>query len=324
MRDDLLEIRRAAYRAAELTGQLLAFSRKQVMRVEALDLGEVVKSLEKMLRRVIHESILFDAIYPAESATVMADRIQLEQVLMNLVVNARDAMPEGGRLRVLVETNVVTQRVSLRVLDTGVGMSEDVRSHIFEPFFTTKGEGKGTGLGLAVVYGIIQQLGGSIEVLSVPEQGTDFRIELPLVTQPARAEELGNDAASSGTETILLVEDNEPLADIATRVLRRFGYTVIPARNGVDARALMVSEPCPRIDLLVTDVVMPQLSGPELVKQLARAGMHPRVLYMSGYADPVNYAADLDAATDFLPKPWRPHDLAQAVRHALDRAAAAA
>jgi PAS domain S-box-containing protein len=330
---DVAEILSASERAAGLTRQLLAFTRQQVLQPRVLDLNEVIHGLEKMLRRLIGEDIELHTILAENLGSVTADPGQLEQVLVNLAVNARDAMSRGGRLTIQtcnVDPDATSTgaggeaapegRVRLRVSDTGCGMSRDVMTRIFEPFFTTKEVGKGTGLGLSTVLGIVKQSGGQIEVDSEPGRGTTFTIEFTrtpraVATAPARA---AIDDARGRGETLLLVEDEPGVRRILGESLRRAGYQVIEAANGREAldRFAKLDRP---IDLLVTDVVLPLLGGPELAAQLAETCPSLRTLFISGYADRslVSRGVALNNAL-FLQKPFTPDVLVQRVREALD------
>jgi CheY-like chemotaxis protein len=328
-------IQRTAGRAAELTKQLLAFSRKQVLEAVVLDLGAVTIDMKEMLARLIGEDIALVTTIAPSLGRVKADRGQIEQVVMNLAINARDAMPKGGHL--IVETDNVDlddeyvrrhmgarpgPHVMLAVSDSGVGIPREHQRHIFEPFFTTKEQGKGTGLGLATVYGIVKQSGGYIEVDSEPDRGTTFRIYLPRVDA---AESAGDRAArpaapAGGTETILLVEDEEGVRELARDILRASGYTVIEARNGPEALLLSERHQGP-LDLLLTDVVMPRMSGRELAERIGPLRPDLSVLYMSGYTDDaVIRHGVLGADTAFLQKPFTPAALVQRVRETLDLA----
>jgi PAS domain S-box-containing protein len=330
---DLEEILKAAERAAALTRQLLAFSRQQVLDPKVIDLNEIVTNLDKMLRRVIGEDIdLLTA--PGENlGHVEADPGQIEQVIMNLVVNARDAMPEGGKLTIETanarfDEDSVRTRVDMRpgryvmlaVSDTGHGMTPEMMSRIFEPFFTTKERGKGTGLGLSTVHGIVKQSGGNIEVYSEPGQGTTFKIYLPraegAAEQPPSHEE--SETRSAGTETILLVEDEDAIRRVISLSLQLHGYTVVEAADGSEAIALCELN-SPPIDLLITDVVMPLMSGPELAQRVTRARPNLRVLFISGYIDRALIHQGLrQPGTAFLQKPFTPDTLASKVREFLD------
>jgi PAS domain S-box-containing protein len=317
-RRDVDEIRRAADRAAALTRQLLAFSRKQMVRPEVLSLNDVVADLEKMLRRLIGEDIeLVTALAPG-LGLVRADAGQLQQVILNLVVNARDAMPAGGTLT--IETRNVDSHVALVVRDTGSGIDEEVRPYLFEPFFTTKEPGKGTGLGLATVYAIVEQAGGRIAVESNPGQGAAFEVTLPRFVGEPAAGELAEPEPHvlTGTETVLVVEDYEVVADLIRAVLAESGYTILEARDGGEALELAGGHPGP-IHLLLTDVVLPRLSGPELAERLLELRPGLRVLFMSGYLDEgAETARGVPTPSAFVSKPFTPRELAEKVRAVLD------
>ncbi|HEX2780134.1 MAG TPA: ATP-binding protein [Gemmatimonadaceae bacterium] len=321
--EDLKQVAGAADRASHLTRQLLAFGRKQVLQPRVLDLAEVVAGVEPMLRRLIGEHIELRTAHASPLARVHADPGQLEQVIVNLVVNARDAMPTGGTMTISTENGAGadTGKVRLLVRDTGTGMSAATQARIFEPFFTTKEPGKGTGLGLATVYGIVTQSGGRIDVDSVPGRGTQFAIVLP-ASDPSAARSKRDEPtgpAPRGSETILLVEDEETLRILTERALRDQGYVVLSAENG--AAALDRARTMPgAIDLLVTDVVMPAMSGPMLVTRLASLQPTIRVLYVSGYADDTIASYRLDPTSAFLAKPFTPVSLAWKVREVLDAA----
>ncbi|HEX2201676.1 MAG TPA: PAS domain S-box protein [Longimicrobium sp.] len=335
--EEVEEIRRAADRAAGLTRQLLAFSRRQVLQPRVFGLNAVVRDMEKMLGRLIGEDVALVTRLADDLAHVRADPGQLEQVVMNLAVNARDAMPSGGQLIVETRNAVLDEEmrrtfpyvvpgpyVMLAVSDTGHGMDRETRERVFEPFFTTKPAGRGTGLGLSTVYGIVKQSGGYIWVYSEPGRGTTVRIYLPSVAGGARPAGPAAAAAPArgGVETILLAEDEEPVRRLAREVLTRNGYTVLEAGDG--EQALRVSERHPgRIDLLVTDVVMPAMSGRDLSALLAAARPALRVLYMSGYTEEaVARHGVLDPGTGFIEKPFTADALASAVRRVLDEAVA--
>ena len=331
---DLQEILKASERAAGLTRQLLAFTRQQVFKPEVLDLNAVVNDMERMLSRLIGEQI--DLVTrPGDIGLVRGDRGQLEQVLLNLVVNARDAMPAGGRLTIETANETVTpdaaavyaffrpgEYVVLSVTDTGVGMDADTMTRVFEPFFTTKEQGQGTGLGLSTAYGIVKQSDGFIFVESAPGAGTAFRVLLPRTDSSQRVAEVVSEAAAtrqlSGAETVLVAEDEEAVRALVCRVLRKQGYTVLSATDGEDAlRVATESEHEP--DLLVSDIVMPKLGGPELARQLLARLPALRVILMSGYTDDaIVLHGDLDPEIAFLGKPFAPDELAQKVREVLD------
>jgi hypothetical protein len=317
------EIKKASERAAALTGQLLAFSRRQVLQPRVLDLNAVVSDMDMMLRRLIGEDVELVTMLEPELSPVRADPTQVEQVIVNLAVNARDAMPHGGS--VTIETANVTidddSHVELRLTDTGVGMTEEERHQLFDPFFTTK-EG-GTGLGLATVYGIVDQSGGTIEVESAPGLGSSFRILLPaaegaadLRAAPAAPEEA--DALEQGHETILFVEDETVVRHLVAEILESNGYSVLQAADGPSALELLRRHSDP-VELLVTDVVMPGMSGPEVAKAVIsmRPGTH--VLYISGYTDQaIGHHGVLEPGIAFLQKPFSADELARKVRAILD------
>lgn len=335
LKRSFVTINKAADSAAALTRQLLAFSRKQVMQPRVLDLNSVVTELEKMLGRVIGEDIELRARLQRGLGNVKADPGQMEQVIMNLVVNARDAMPSGGKLTIETANTYLDETyaqrhigalpgpyIMLAVSDTGRGMDEETRRHIFEPFFTTKGLGKGTGLGLATVYGIVKQSEGNIWVYSEPGKGTTFKVYLPRVDADAeeytRADALV--ALPRGTETILLVEDDETVRELAQEVLEICGYRVLKAGSGKAALAICKQQTEP-IHLLLTDVVMPEVSGPELAAQLLSLYPESPVLYMSGHTeDAIVHHGVLDEGTNLLQKPFSPAALAAKVRQVLDSA----
>ena len=332
--EDVVEIGRAVTRAAALTRQLLAFSRKQILHVKVLDLNAIVGEVTKMLDRLLGTNIELAVLQASSLGRVKADPGQIEQVILNLAVNARDAMPHGGRLT-LETRNVAVQEgdfqtrdgvaagnyVLLAVHDNGVGMDAATRSRIFEPFFTTKEAGKGTGLGLATVYGVVNQMGGAICVRSTPGKGSTFEIYLPqvdAVQTPSSAPEAKTtlDAAPQGRETILLAEDQDGIRDLVREFLQRKGYTVLFANDGEDALRIADEHRQP-IDLLLTDVIMPNLGGRELARRLRE--LHPRmhVLFMSGYAEPANAGAQ-DGGSPVLQKPFLLDALARKVRSVLD------
>jgi len=324
LRGDVEEIVKAAERAAALTRQLLAFSRKQVLQPRVVDLCAVVRGMERMLARLIGEDVALEVSCEPGLGRVKADPGQIEQVLLNLAVNARDAMPGGGTLRVELCNRGPSGEapegwVLLRVADSGTGIAADVLPHVFEPFFTTKEVGRGTGLGLSTVYGIVAQSGGRVEVRSEPGTGAAFEIALPRV-EPEAEEEPGAPAAPRGArgETVLYVEDEDGVRALGTRTLRRLGYTVLEARDG--GEALRMSERHPgAIDLLLTDVVMPRMGGKELADTLAARHAGLRVLYVSGYTgDVVARHGVMEEGRGFLEKPFSPALLAERVRESLD------
>ncbi len=335
---DLEEIIKAAMRAASLTRQLLAFSRRQVLEVKRLDLNSIVQDMEKMLRRLIGEDIELQTVLRPDLGTIRADPGQVEQVILNLVVNARDAMPKGGRL-ILETANVELDAsygaehagvqpgsyVMLATADTGVGMEKEIQSHIFEPFFTTKGPERGTGLGLATVYGIVKQSGGNIWVYSEPGRGTTFKIYFPLVVEGAMVARPSGKTSSPtyGSETVLIAEDEEAVRRLTERVLQHAGYQVLVAQQGTDALLIAQRHQGP-IHLLVSDVVMPQMGGGDLARQLAATRPDLRVLFLSGYADPsIVEQGLLDGGAAFLQKPFTTEALMRKVREALDAAKSA-
>ncbi|HEU4748483.1 MAG TPA: PAS domain S-box protein [Gemmatimonadaceae bacterium] len=333
-REDVQEIMAAADRAAGLTRQLLAFSRKQVMQPRVMSINTVVVNLESMLSRLIGEDIELQTSLDPGVATINADPGQLEQVLMNLVVNARDAMPGGGRLTISTSNSRLCaesaagalgaadgEYVVLAVSDTGIGMTRDVQQRLFDPFFTTKEQGRGTGLGLSTVYGIVKQSGGEICVYSEPGLGTAFKVYFPRFAG-AVEERPGLQAAEvpRGTETLLLVEDDANLRALAVRVLRDCGYEVLAAPGGREALAI-AADPRTLIQAVVTDVVMPEMSGRELVERLVAARPGMSFLMMSGYTDDdVVRRGVLQGDTAFLQKPFTPAQLARKVRQVLDGA----
>ncbi len=332
LRADIESIKKAGEKAADLTRQLLAFSRQQVLAPRVVDLNEIMVDSERMLRRLIGEDIEFETHYARSVSRVKLDPGQIDQVLLNLVINARDAMPNGGKLT--IETRDVTldepytdehfgvisgAHVMLAVSDTGIGMDKQTQARIFEPFFTTKDLGKGTGLGLSTVFGIVKQSSGHIWVYSEPGGGTTFKVYFPVTDavepEPVEPAVLGS---LDGTETILLVEDQEDVRRVAHAILRRQGYHVIEARNA--GEALLTCERHPRtIHLLLTDVVMPQLSGRELAERLVAMRPDMKVLYMSGYTENVIvHHGILDSGIAYLQKPIVPDMLARRVREVLD------
>ena len=327
------EMLKAGERAAMLIRQLLTFSTKQSMDPKILSLNTVVTSLESLLRRLIGESIKLVCTLDPTIGRLRADQAQLEQVLVNLVVNARDAMPKGGTLTIETAQVELTRSpvyhltpvlpgsyVRLAVSDTGCGMDRKTRSHIFEPFFTTKGEGKGSGLGLSTVYGIVTQCGGAIDVTSRVGHGTRFDLYFPIVeadilttapTQPSGQ-------LQRGTETILLVEDEPSVRTLVRDELRKLGYRVLEAKNGIEA-CLLATQQAGSFQLLLTDIVMPGMAGRELAQHLSVIIPDLRTLFMSGYMDDIGIMAGQEEGTSsFLQKPFTPEMLARAVRNLLD------
>ncbi len=317
--EDLEQVISAAERATVLTRQLLAFSRKQVLQPAVIDLAAVVEGVAPMLRRLIGEHISLRIVSESpEPQLILADSGQLEQVIINLVVNARDAMPRGGRI--VIRLARADERVTLAVDDTGTGIPDDVRERIFEPFFTTKEPGKGTGLGLSTVYGIVKQSGGTIAVVSTPGAGTTFTVTLPASHEPL-TDRSGADAPAilGGTETILIVEDEPSVRTLAQRALEARGYAVLAAGGHADA---LVYAARTRIDLLLTDVVMPEMAGPQLAERILDVQPDVEVIYMSGYTDDALSSFELGAAASFVRKPFTTAELARIVRSSLDARAA--
>jgi PAS domain S-box-containing protein len=330
-REDLVELLAASQRAAALTRQLLAFSRRQVVKPEMLEFNAVVANVEKMLRRVIGEDIDLRTVLAPGLGAVLADPNQIEMVLLNLTVNARDAMPEGGKLSIETSEVVVDQRMAdeqhdlapgtfvlLSVTDTGAGMDAATQKRIFEPFFTTKAVGKGTGLGLATVYGIVQQCGGHIAVESEVGRGTRFAVYFPRAADavshatPKRSVIRG----SQKSATVLLVEDEDAVRHVTARILREQGYTVLEARRAGEARTLAAKH-AGTIDVLLIDVVMPEISGPKLAEELSASAPGLRVLLMSGYSGGLMQEAATASGTAYLEKPFTPNALSKKLREVL-------
>ncbi len=334
LREDIVEIKKAADRAANLTRQLLAFSRRQIMEMKVIDLNSLLRELEKMLRRVMGEDIELVTVLDDHLGKIKMDPGQMEQVVLNLAINARDAMPSGGTFiletthvhldEAYVRTHISVEPghyVMLSVTDTGSGMSPQVKERLFEPFFTTKEKGKGTGLGLSTVYGIMKQSGGNIWVYSEPGHGTTFRIYMPRVDQEADNLSRREDTVSMlyGNETILLAEDEPSVRGLAARVLRNQGYKVLEAVDGGEALQI-ASRHKERIDLLLTDVVMPQMGGKELYDQLKPLRPHIKVLFTSGYTEnAIVHQGELAPGVAFLQKPFSPIFLTHKVREILDQ-----
>ena len=333
-RDDVEEIRKAAAGAAGLTGQLLAFSRRQVIEPRVLNLNTVVSTADKMLKRLIGEDVELVTVLAPDVGSIKADAGQLEQVIMNLAVNARDAMPQGGKLTIEtanVEMDEAYVRghaaaragscVLLAVSDTGVGMNEQTQARIFEPFFTTKEQGKGTGLGLATVYGIVKQADGFIWVYSELDHGTTFKIYLPRIDEPAQGApaRAAVGAPPRGAETVLVVEDGAAVRTVTRQILVRQGYAVLEAPDPETALRLAAGHQGP-IHLLVTDVVMPKMNGRALADRLTALYGDVKVLFVSGYTDDaiVRHGV-LEPGIMFLQKPFTPDALARKVREVLDR-----
>jgi two-component system cell cycle sensor histidine kinase/response regulator CckA len=334
-RENIDEILKASDRASELTQQLLAVSRRQVLNMQVLELNGLIRGLEKMVGRVIGEDIEMITMLTESIGKVKSDPGQIEQVILNLAVNARDAMPKGGKLtietaNVDLDENYTRSHIGvtpgayvmLSVSDTGVGMPPEVKEHLFEPFFTTKEKGKGTGLGLSTIYGIIKQSGGNIWVYSEPGQGTTIKIYLPRVEEEAEGLPLKNETKPlpKGDETVLLVEDESAVRGFAARVLREQGYTVFEATNGIEAVNIAREKKDEKIHLLLTDMVMPQMGGKELVRWIKT--LHPKikVLSISGYTEhAVSQHTVIRPGTPFLQKPFSPAALAKKVREVLDQ-----
>lgn len=326
------EILGAGRRAASLTRQLLAFSRQQVLEPKVVDLNGIIADTEKMLGRLIGENVELCTVLDSTLPTVKADQGQIEQVMLNLCVNARDAMPSGGKVTVKTENVLVDEVVArqysypfkpgpyvlVTVTDTGVGMDAATQAHIFEPFFTTKEKGKGTGLGLATVYGVVKQSDGYIEVHSELGVGTTFKIYLPRVDEPLDPEKDSPGATPSlhGDETVLLVEDEDSLRTLTYQVLKLLGYTVLKASSGAEA-CRVSAEHRGTIDLVLTDVIMPGMNGPALTQQLGTSRPEIKVLYMSGHTGQAVGHGVLPAGSNFLPKPFTRDNLAHKVREAL-------
>jgi len=333
VRPYLEEVKKAGDRAATLTRQLLAFGRKQILQPIPLDLNSIVSDINKMLRRLIGEDINLNAKLAADLKRVKADPGQIEQVLVNLVVNARDAMPKGGKLTIET-TNAELDReyasthvganpgdyVVLAVSDTGTGMTEQVRRQIFEPFFTTKEKGKGTGLGLSTVYGIVKQTGGNIWVYSEPNHGTTFKVYLPALASSSTSSEpkTAESPIPRGSETVLLVEDEEVVRGLARQILEDAGYYVLVAQQGEEAVRLC-NEHAKEIHLLLTDVVMPGAGGKVVADRLSALRPGIKVLFMSGYTDEaIVHHGVLDSNVEFIQKPFTPLALSKKVREVLD------
>jgi signal transduction histidine kinase/ActR/RegA family two-component response regulator len=329
------EIRKATLRAAGLTQQLLAFSRKQVLELETFCLNDVVEETAKMISRLIGDDVTLHLELQSSAQNIRADRGQIAQVLMNLAVNSRDAMPHGGRLEIETSNQALSEEharehpyvqpghyVRLRVRDTGVGMSRQVQAHLFEPFFTTKDSGKGTGLGLATVFGIVKQSGGFIWCESEPEKGATFVIHFPVSEAAVREQEerkIEPELLLTGTETILFAEDDEMVGNVTNEVLTRAGYTVIRAASGAEALELCRSRGA-SVDLVLSDVVMPDLRGPEMALRVRGLLPHVKIILMSGYPDFGDVSQILPGPDDiFLKKPVTVQLLLSTVRRALDK-----
>ena len=333
LQQEVEEIRKAGQRAASLTQQLLAFGRRQIFQVKVVDLNAIITGMGKMLRRLINESVSIDFFLDPALGLIRADVSQMEQVLLNLVINASDAMPRGGKLTIEtanaeLDESYARMHISVKpgsfvrlvVSDTGTGMGEETREHLFEPFFTTKEQGKGTGLGLSMVYGIVKQSGGNIWVYSEPGKGTAFKIYFPRVFEEAQKapEERIDEAPASGTETVLVVEDEEMIRQIISVALTEYGYTALLAKDGEEAQAICARNQGP-IHLLLSDVVLPGMSGRESAEKLCSLRPGMRVLYMSGYtANAIVHHGVLVPGLAFLQKPFAPAALLRKVREILD------
>jgi two-component system cell cycle sensor histidine kinase/response regulator CckA len=330
---DLEEIRKAGNRAVALTGQLLAFSRKQTLNITAVDVNDVIVHTRSMLQRLIGEDIQVEVALAPELGPILADRIQLEQVLMNLATNARDAMPRGGTLTIetiaveaaevaLTVLEPVTRGsyVRLRITDTGFGMDEPTRTRVFEPFFSTKALGQGTGLGLATVYGVVQQLGGYITVNSEPGRGTTFTLHFAVstldVSTAASSRPRGASAVAESGQVVLLVEDDGGVRQLVSRVLRRHGYTVIES-EGPEQTVALLADYTGRLDLILSDIVMPAMDGPQMISRLRETRPRVKVLYMSGYSgETIARRAGVETMT-VLQKPFTAAGLLGSVRDAM-------
>jgi signal transduction histidine kinase/CheY-like chemotaxis protein len=339
VRRDLEEIHASARRAADLTQQLLAFSRRQLISMAPVDLAQLLRGTAAMLRRLIGEHIEIITELAPDAGLVNIDAVQFEHVIINITVNARDAMPAGGTFTIRASRATLGadffrgeaearpgEYALLSFTDTGVGMTDEVKAHLFEPFFTTKERGRGTGLGLATSYGIVKQMGGFIKAEGTPGKGSTFRIYLPLVSEAAAASARETKSApvpaAKGTETVLLVEDELPVRQLASRILREKGYRVLEARDGEEGLAVAGENRGRRIDLLLTDVVMPRMSGKELARQIKASFPDIKVIFMSGYiGDAASQSGLLEEGTQFIPKPFPPQALQTKVREVLDQKA---
>lgn len=333
-RNYIEQIKNSGDSAATLTQQLLAFSRKQILQPKVVDLNKLADDVKKMLTRIIGEDIELLTTFESEIGMIRADPAQIEQVVMNLAVNARDAMPGGGKLtietkNVYLDVAYCERHASMRegwytmlaLSDTGQGMDEETKKHIFEPFFTTKAKGKGTGLGLATVYGIVKQSGGHIWMYSELNEGTTFKIYFPRIDKTDKELDPGGmkNNLVGGHETILLVEDEEVVRNMIATTLKIFGYTLLQAENGEKALQIYEQNSEKPIHLVITDIVMPRMSGHELVKQLSKKIPDIKLLYISGYTDnTIVHHGMLDKGLPFLQKPFTPNVIAEKVREVLD------
>jgi PAS domain S-box-containing protein len=333
IRSNIEEIKKAGERSAMLTGQLLAFSRRQVLRLEDFKINDVINDTSNLLKRMIGDDVELVTVLKPTAGTIRFDRGQLSQILMNLAVNARDAMPDGGKLtietsNVFIDPAYTSNHIGilpgayvmLTVTDSGVGMTPEVQAQIYEPFFTTKGIGKGTGLGLATVYGIIKQSGGGIFVYSEVDRGTTFKIYIPRAVEAGA--EVGTEGTEQrlpmGTETILLAEDNDVVRELSRQVLETCGYTVLEAIDGVEALAVLEIRG-DEIDLVITDVIMPRIGGRELAEKIGEMRPDMPILFSSGFTDDaVVRHGELDTNTNFIQKPFNVDDVARKVRNLLD------
>jgi two-component system cell cycle sensor histidine kinase/response regulator CckA len=333
LKEKLKDIEQAADRAGNLTRQLLAFSRRQILEMKVFNLNIILTDLEKMLIRVIGEDIALKTTLADELGMIKVDPGQMEQVIVNLAVNAKDAMPKGGKLLLETANAELDEEytrshvgmmpgayVLLSITDTGVGMTEEVREQIFDPFFTTKGKGKGTGLGLSTVYGIVKQSGGDIYVYSEPGKGTTFKIYLPRVFEPPeKIRQVTREEIFLGKETLLVVEDEDAVRRLAVDILRRQGYTVLEAEAGGEALVICEQEKKP-IHLILTDVIMPHMSGPELIERLRQVRKDFKVLYMTGYTDEaIVEHGILEEGIELIHKPFTIQKLSRKVREVLDK-----
>jgi CheY-like chemotaxis protein len=326
-------ILKAAERAANLTRSLLAFSRKQIMSAKMVNLNDIVKNVWQLITRIIGEDIQWKIVCTEKPLTIFADGGQIEQVLMNLAANARDAMPDGGILTIETEIREIDEvfiqthgfgfpgkYAVISISDTGIGMDAEIRKKIFEPFFTTKGIGKGTGLGLSIVYGVITQHNGYINVNSDPDKGTTFEIYFPLVGEEDNKndDEAPIDDPRKGTETVLVAEDDPYIRQLANLALRKFGYEVILANDGLDVMEKFQAN-CDNIDIVLMDMIMPKKNGKEAYEEIRKVRPDVKILFMSGYsAEILHNRGFLNTGVEVITKPFRPLELARKVRDVLD------